>query len=491
MTWIITQIQKLGNAISKVFTAKLFEFGGQAFSLSFLGKFLFLCIIAILISRTIKALIKHWLLSRFRMDRGTREALASIIGYILSILGFLIVLQTSGINLSSLAIFAGALGIGFGIGLQDLASNFISGLTILLDQPIKVGDYIEIDNLSGTVEKISIRSTVIRTIHNVCVIIPNNSFVQNNVINWSYENPTSRLQIPINFPDELDPLVITELLLAAARQEPRVLSSPSPQVWFKGYGEEGMDFELLVWIDKPAESQGIKSALYYLIDTELRSRHIEPGHPERNLRIHNPEALVSLFRQLQTPGVTNGSSSTHKQSATAKRKPKSKSAKAWKLADLLRQVSYFQNCSDIELRHIIEEGYRKTLPAYETICRENDPGDSFYIILSGKVEVFVESIGKRVATRKSGEFIGEMSLLMGTPRTATLRTLEETMLFVVDRDNLQSLLAKHEELADRISEELSKRQETLERLGITVSSTEEDETPFAEIRKRIQSIFGI
>ncbi|WP_424100460.1 mechanosensitive ion channel family protein [Moorena producens] len=176
MTWIITQIQKLWNAISKVFTAKLFEFGDQAFSLSFLGKFLFLCIIAIIISRTIKTLIKHWLLSRFRMDRGTREALASIIGYILTILGFLIVLQTSGINLSSLAIFAGALGIGFGIGLQDLASNFISGLTILLDQPIKVGDYIEIDNLSGTVEKISIRSTVVRTIHNVCVIIPNNSF---------------------------------------------------------------------------------------------------------------------------------------------------------------------------------------------------------------------------------------------------------------------------------------------------------------------------
>ncbi|WP_287298089.1 cyclic nucleotide-binding domain-containing protein [Moorena sp. SIO2C4] len=145
----------------------------------------------------------------------------------------------------------------------------------------------------------------------------------------------------------------------------------------------------------------------------------------------------------------------------------------------------------MELRHIIEEGYRKTLPADQTICRENDPGDSFYIILSGTVEVFVESIGKRVATRKSGEFIGEMSLLMGTPRTATLRTLEETMLFVVDRDNLQSLLAKHEALADRISEELSKRQETLERLGITVSSTEQDETPFAAVRKRIKSIFGI
>lgn len=115
---------------------------------------------------------------------------------------------------------------------------------------------------------------------------------------------------------------------------------------------------------------------------------------------------------------------------------------------------HFANLNDIELRHIIEEGYQKTLPSDQVICRENDPGDSFYIILSGSVDVIVESIGKHVAVREAGEFIGEMSLLMGTPRTATLRTLEETTLFVVDRGNLQSLLRRHQELADRISEEL-------------------------------------
>ena len=127
----------------------------------------------------------------------------------------------------------------------------------------------------------------------------------------------------------------------------------------------------------------------------------------------------------------------------------------------------------------------------ETICRENDLGDSFYIILSGSVEVFVDSIAQQVAVRKAGEFIGEMSLLMGTPRTATLRTLEETILFVVDRDNLQSLLKNHSELADKIADELSHRQEALKSLGITIDKTTKEETPFAEIRKRIGSIFGI
>ncbi|GAA6614883.1 hypothetical protein NUACC26_006700 [Scytonema sp. NUACC26] len=217
---------------------------------------------------------------------------------------------------------------------------------------------------------------------------------------------------------------------------------------------------------------------------------------ERNLI-----TLSSLIHQLQTVGSKNSSTpddSTHSSTLTLTKdsqfetsKTVSKSSSAATLRDLLRRVSYFEHLTDIELRHIIEEGYRKTLNADEVICRENDPGDSFYIILSGSVEVFVESIGKQVAIRQPGEFIGEMSLLMGTPRTATLRTKEETTLFVVERTNLQSLLKKHQELADKISEELSQRQETLGRLGIKLDSANKEETPFIQIRKRIQAIFGI
>jgi potassium-dependent mechanosensitive channel len=160
------------------------------------------------------------------------------------------------------------------------------------------------------------------------------------------------------------------------------------------------------------------------------------------------------------------------------------------LRDLLRKVSYFQQCSDVELRQIIEKGYRKKVAEGEIICRENDPGDSFYIILLGAVDVFVESIEEHIAVRRAGEFIGEMSLLMGTPRTATLRTMEETILFVVDRENLQSLLTQHHDLADKIAQELSQRQETLKSLGIQVNVMTKGETAFEQIRKRIRAIFG-
>jgi hypothetical protein len=300
-------------------------------------------------------------------------------------------------------------------------------------------------------------------------------------------------------------LEVTEALLTAGRKEPRVLSSPPPKVYLCGIDEETLKFELRVWIDNPSEMDTIKSALYFLVEAEFQERGINEEEERVYVEVNNITGLSKLMKQLQEAGVLSGAlNASHNPEGSSNAAlgqsiiapsdtsySSSKTPQQTTLRNLLRKVSYFENFSDIELRHIIEEGYRKTLATDEVICRENDPGDSFYIILSGSVEVFVESLEKRVATRVAGEFVGEMSLLMGTPRTATLRTLEETVLFVVDRANLQSLLQKHQELADRISEELAQRQDTLERLGIKIAVGNKEETPFQQIRKRIQSIFGI
>ncbi|AOY81035.1 mechanosensitive ion channel [Moorena producens JHB] len=496
MTLIFEWLSKIWNIVSTVFTTKLFQLGTQELSLITIVQLIVMAIATLYIARKIQEVIKRRLLTRLGLDRGTREALSSLIGYVLTVLGFLIVLQTAGINLSSLTVFAGAMGIGLGFGLQNLTANFISGLAILFEKPIKVGDYVKVDDLSGTVEKISIRSTTIRTNDGVFVIVPNTSFLENNVVNWTYQDPRARLRIPVDVPDESDPVIVTEVLLEAARKEPEVLPSPPPEVYFKGFGD-GMDFELLVWIDNPPNMESIQSSLYYLIEEQLREQGIEHAEPQRDLYIRNLKDLEFLVQTPQQTGAANGSSSqeeslSNKALANArKNKVKGNSRGKLTLRDLLRKVSYFEKCSDSDLRHIIQQGYRQMLKAGDIICEENDPGDSFYIILSGLVEVFVESIGKRVATREPGEFIGEMSLLMGTPRTATLRTLEDTILFVVDRENLKSLLEKHKDLADQISEELFKRKETLEQLGITVGGTEEKESGTNQIRQRIQSLFGI
>ncbi len=496
---MLSQVKHLFQALLNVFNTSLFTFGGENFSLGSITELIIQAIVVLLIASAIKQLLKNRILPQFGLEVGPRESLSAIISYIVTIIGFLIILQTAEINLSSLAVFAGALGIGFGIGLQNLASNFISGLTLLFEQPIRVGDYIEIDKLAGTVEKIAIRSTTIRTVNGVFVIVPNSRVLDNNVVNWSYCDPNCRIVIKVRVAEESDSLTVVEALLTAASQEPRVLSSPSPEVYFKGPKKDTLRFELLVWIQNPAEMDSIKSALQFLIEAEFRDRAINTKSAATTVVLENLPIAALLQSPIQ---ATNGSktNATPKEQAAQSgialadhAEPKANGAEpigGWMLRDLLRKISYFQQCGDVELRQVIEKGYRKQLASGEIICQENDLGDSFYIILSGAVEVFVESINQQVAVRRAGEFIGEMSLLMGTPRTATLRTLEETILFVVDRDNLQSLLEKHGELADKIAEELSQRQETLKSLGITIDATTE-ETPFNQIRKRIQAIFGI
>jgi len=488
INWMSAPTKHFFKALVNVSNISLFTFGGENFSLGFITKLLVQVLIVLLIAGAIKQILKNRILPRFRVEVGTRESLSTITSYFVAIVGFLIVLQSTGINLSSLAVFAGALGIGFGLGLQNLANNFISGLALLFEQPIKVGDYIEVDKLAGTVEQIAIRATTIRTINGVFVIVPNSRFLDNNVVNWSYRGLNCRLVIPVQVAEESDSITVMEALLAAARQELRVLSSPSPEVYFKGPEKDTLGFELLVWIQNPVEMDWIKSALQFLIEAELRDRAIDTKSVPTTIILKNLPTLAALL-QPPTPQTTNGSTTSdrHVDPTTTSEKP----IGGWMLRDLLRKVSYFQQCNDVELRQVIEKGYRKKLASGEVICRENDPGDSFYIILAGAVEVFVESIAQQVAVRKAGEFIGEMSLLLGTPRTATLRTLEETILFVVDRNNLQSLLNKHHDLADKIAQELSQRQEALKSLGITISAITKEETPFQQVRKRINAIFGI
>ncbi len=473
-------IDPIIERVSSILAIHLFSFGGKLFSVGTVAEIAIQAIVVLIVSNLVKRILRQRVLPGFGIDVGTRESLSAIAGYIVTIIGFFVVVETSGINFSSLAVFAGALGIGFGIGLQNLTSNFISGVTLLFEQPIKVGDYVEVDSLAGTVEKISIRTTTIRTINGVFVIVPNSRFLDNSVVNWSYRDLKCRIVVAITVVEGSDSLTVMEALLAAARQESRVLTSPSPEVYFKGTDDSTLKFELLVWIQHPIEMDSIKSALQFLIEAEFRDRGVVTKSAPVNVVL---EDLPTLIKLLQPTASLNGSALP----LASPEKPIS----GWLLRDLLKKVSYFQHCSDNELRQVIEKGYRKKVPSGEIIARENDPGDAFYIILSGAVEVVVESIDQQVAIRRAGEFIGEMSLLMGTPRSATLRTVEDSILFVVDRENLQSLLSRHHELADQIAEALSQRQEALKSLGISVTGAEKEETPFDQIRKQIRSIFEI
>ena len=490
-------MEALATKLYEIFTTQILDVGGTKLSIATIVSLCGLVIFAFYIAKIISELIRRSLLTRFRVNRGLQEAITVFIKYLIITLSCIIILQTAGINLSSLAVIAGVVGIGIGFGLQNLASNFISGLVLLFEQTLKVGDYIEIGDLKGTIEKISIRSTILRTDDDLFVIVPNQRFIDHNTVNWSYEGHTCRIHIPISVAQDTDLLVLTEALLTAARHEPRVLSNPPPEVWFHGFGNESINFKLLVWISEPNSNEPIRSSINFRIAYELKERGIKIPFPTREIIFQNPKAtpqnlypsnyLSDLDENEESP---ESSILEQRISAIA---PISNNVNTKNLRDLLRQISYFERCTEVELFALIARGYRKHFDIGEVVCRENEPSEEFYIILSGAGEVLSEKMDRAIATLGKGDFFGEISLLMGIPRTATVRVLTaNTVLFVVERQQLQKLLSEHKDLGEQIAVKLSERQQVSINLGLI----NEDELKKSQlvalswVRDRLNSIFG-
>ena len=492
MEWLQQQGSRLTRFFLDLYKAPLFELGeGKYFTLDLFIQLVFYAVIAYFIGSLISRLISKSILSRFKIDRGTKEAISSVTGYLIAGVGFLIVLRGAGIDLASLAVVAGVLGIGIGLGFQNIASNFISGITLLFEQPLKVGDLVEVDDLRGIVEKISIRSTVVRTLDNVFVIVPNQKFIENNIVNWSYRDKKCRVHVPVGVAYGTDTTLVTEALLAAARRHPRVLPQPTPKVWFKEFGDSSLNFEFLVWVDDPPSIPQFTSDLNFSIETELNLRDINIPFPQRDLHLKNPQELIPIFQGANNLKFSDHDSSINSTETENTESTDSKSLATQSLGNLLRQITFFQNCTPRQIRELIEQGYRQMLPPTQVICHEGDPGNSFYVILSGSVEIYSEKLNKHIVNRHAGEFIGEMALLMGIPRSASIRTNEQTTLFVVDHTNLQKLLSNHPQLADQISAELATRSESLEKMGILPEKIDSEQGMFKWVRQRINTLFDI
>ena len=426
--------------------------------------------------------IKQEVLSKTRIERGSQEAIATLISYVVAIFGFIILLQSMGLDLSSLTVFAGVLGIGFGLGLQELAKNFVSGLTLLFEQQLRVGDFVDVDGVQGTIEEISIRSTILRTQDRLFVVLPNHRFFEKDVTNWSYKTPESRIHIPVNVAYGTDTLLVTEALIDVARHEPKVLKYPAPHVWFKNFGESALEFELLVWINQPQEYWPIRSALNFAIELEFRRRGIGVPFPQREVWLRQQAPPSPAPPSDYLPQKAPSSVDNMKRSVPLSKR---------NLRQLLRGVSYFNQCSNAQLLLLIEQGFRHHYKKGEIVFRENEPGECFYLILTGKVEVYSEKLEKLLATLATGEFFGEISLFTGIERSATVKTLEETTLFVVDRRALKQLMRDYNELAEKIAETLSERQHELESLGLSSENHTASDSTIFSIRSRIKTLFGI
>ena len=264
----------------------LVTLGSSKLTVGLLIALVFSVFILVIVTEWIKKIIVHKVLTRYQMDIGTRQSVGTIIRYVLLIGGFVIIIQNSGIDLSALGILAGALGVGIGFGLQNITNNFISGLIILFERPIKVGDRIEVGDVNGDVIKISSRSTMIVTNDNISIIVPNSQFIDSPVINWSHNDRNIRFNFPVGVSYKEDPQKIKSVLMEVATNIDGVLKTPPPDVLFVEYGDNSINFILRVWtsqyINKP---KVLKSQLYYEIFRRFNEEGIEIPFPQRDLHL--------------------------------------------------------------------------------------------------------------------------------------------------------------------------------------------------------------
>jgi small-conductance mechanosensitive channel len=268
--------------------------GGTQVSTIKLVEFLLAVPIVIVVSRAVAALLGSRLLSRTNMDRGLQYAIGRLTYYMLLVVGLMIALQTSGIEVGSLTVILGALGVGVGFGLQTFVNNAVSGLILLVERPIQVGDWIEMSGTGGRVARIGARSTTIISSDNIAMIVPNAELVTQRVVNWSHGDPTVRFRIPVGVAYGSNMDEVREALLQTAAAHPSVLRDPAPAVFFSGFGESTLNLELAVWTSDMVYSPiKFKSDLNFAIDEACRRHGITIPFPQRDLHVKSGTARVA------------------------------------------------------------------------------------------------------------------------------------------------------------------------------------------------------
>ncbi len=286
-----------------------FKIGGLAITPLFLLKAAIFLILLTIVSRLVQRAVVGRLLGRLRISDSQKFALGRFTTYALFAGGLFIGLQSLGVNLSSLEIFGGAVGVGIGLGLQNVVSNFVAGLILLVEQPIRMGDRVATKTTLGDVVKIGARSTWIRTNDNVVIIIPNSDFINNPVTNWTANDPTVRISLPVGVGYDSDPDQVRTILLAAADSHPEVLKEPRPDVIFTSYGDNSLDFSLRIWTADRAHTPAVLlSDLYFDLFKRFKEAGIELPFPQRDLHLRSSD--VSLFAK-QVSGADSATPAAH------------------------------------------------------------------------------------------------------------------------------------------------------------------------------------
>jgi len=280
--------QQLFIRIKSLFDIPVFSVGKASVTLWTLVSLGILIFLLFSITRWLKIWIVTRLLANSSVELGVRLAVGAIVRYLVIAVGLIVILQTTGIDLSTVTILAGALGVGVGFGLQNITNNFVSGFLLLIERPIKVGDRIEVGPVTGDVVNIALRATTVVTNDNIAIIVPNSEFVSSRVTNWSYTDRSVRFNFPVGVSYQSDPELVRRLLLQVADQHAGVLKDPKPDAILQEFGDSALNFILRVWTKQYSTTPGtLRSELNFMISKIFKEQGIEIPYPQRDLHIRS------------------------------------------------------------------------------------------------------------------------------------------------------------------------------------------------------------
>ena len=286
----MNKLLEVWRTVSDYLSTPLFKLGTAPISTSSMIKLAAFLLAAFWVSKVARLALER-VLARRRLARATLYALDRLLNYTILTIGVLIGLSAIGIDFTTFAVLAGALGIGIGFGLQPLVANFVSGIILLLDRSIKITDFIELESgLMGQVKTISMRATTITTNDNVDILIPNSEFVTGRVVNWTLYEEGMRLHIPFGVAYGSDKEMVKNAALEAAESVPKEFAyhaGRKPAVWFVEFGESSLNFELLVWLgpQNVRRPSAVKAAYLWEIHSALERHGVEVPFPQRDLHL--------------------------------------------------------------------------------------------------------------------------------------------------------------------------------------------------------------
>jgi small-conductance mechanosensitive channel len=222
-----------------------------------------------LISRFLRFLLEEEIYQRFHLARGLPYAISTVLNYLILLIGFFLALAALGVDMTRFTILAGAFSVGIGFGLQNVINNFVSGLILLFERPIKVGDIVQIDTSTGVVQRIGIRASIVRTPDGAEIIVPNGNLISNNVTNWTFSDRRRAIQIPVPASRDADPAKVIDVVKKLVASNEKVARQPAPQVYFSNVTGGVLNFELRAWTDQYEDWGRIRSDLALAINASL------------------------------------------------------------------------------------------------------------------------------------------------------------------------------------------------------------------------------